>query len=146
MMIGLGSGGKPDAQVVKHILAKVSQMPPTHRYPDTSRTRLETLLLYLGLGRSDGSSSVRVIKATALLAVLELRALGGADTHTAGVDLGAACTAAVCVRDTAASGELLGLAVSDVLCTSVVGSQGKGGGSNCVAKSGQYSCVQVVWD
>lgn len=71
----------------------------------------KALLLHLSLSRGDGSSSVRVVKPTALLAVLELGALGGADTHTAGVDLSAACTATVRVGNTPAGGELLAYSV-----------------------------------
>lgn len=99
--------------------------------------RLKALLLDLSLSSSDGSSSVGVIEATALLPILELGPFGRADADAAGVDLGAACTAAVRVGDTPASGELLGLAVTDVLGTGVVGGQGKSGDGDCIVKRGQ---------
>lgn len=69
---------------------------------------------------------------------LELGAFGGADANAAGVDLGAACTAAVCVRDTATGRELLGLAITDVFGSSVVGGQGESRDGNCRVKGGQY--------
>lgn len=106
-----------------------------------SRACLKALFLYLSLSRSDGGSRVRVIKTTALLAVLELSALGGADANSAGVDLGAACTATVRIGDTSAGGELLALAVPDVLCTGIVGSQGKSGDGDCHVMREVNTCV-----
>lgn len=73
-----------------------------------------------------------------MLLTLELGALGGADAHAAGVDLGAARAAAVGVGHAAAGGELLALAVADVLGAGVVGGQGEGGGGDCWVESGQY--------
>lgn len=122
--------------------------------------RLEALLGDLSLSSSDGGSWVGVDEAAALLAVLELSTLSGADTNVGGVDLGAALVpnawsvavqkvivrslskcqkgvlrasysrVAVVVSDTSTGGELGVLAVTDILGTSVVGGQGEGGGDD----------------
>lgn len=112
----------------------IPRLPLCHHHtshPKPAMISLESLLLDLSLSSSDGSSRVGVNKAAALLAVLELCALGGADANTAGVDLGAARAAAVRVGDAAACGELLGLAVADILGTGVVGSQSEDRDGDC---------------
>lgn len=95
-----------------------------------TRHRLEALLLDLSLSRGDGRLRVRVDKAAALLAVLELSTLSGADTDGSGVDLGAAGGVAVGVGDAATSGELRVLAVANSVGARDVGGQGKGRGGD----------------
>lgn len=92
-----------------------------------NRHPLETLLLDLGLGSSDGSGGVRVGEAAAELAVLGGGGLGGADSEPGGGDLGAAGGTAVGVVDAATGGELRAVTGSDALRAGVVGGQGEGG-------------------
>lgn len=92
---------------------------------------LETLLLDLRLGGSNSLGRVGVDETAARLAILGRGRLGTADTLSAGANLGTAGRAAVCVRDAAAGGELLGVAVADVLGTGVVGGEGEGGDGDC---------------
>lgn len=91
-----------------------------------NRHPLETLLLDLGLGSSDGSGGVGVGEAAAELAVLGGGGLGGADSEPGGGDLGAAGGAAVGVVDAATGGELGAITSSDALGAGVVGGQGEG--------------------
>lgn len=94
-------------------------------------SRLETLLLDLGLGGRDGRGSFGVGEAAALLAVLERRGLGGAHTSALTV-VGAAGRAAVGVVDATASDELGRVTGTDVLGSGVVGGhKGQRGNGDC---------------
>lgn len=86
---------------------------------------LEPLLLNLRLGRRNRGLRIRVLEATACLAVLELRRLGRA--HALAGRLGAACRAAVCVGHAAARDELRAVAQADGLGARVVGGDDGGG-------------------
>lgn len=90
----------------------------------------ESLLLGLSLGSGDGNIGSRVNEATTLLAVLLGGGDSGADTDGGGIDLGAARSLAVSVVDASAGDELGAVAGSDVLGSSVVGSEGRGGGGD----------------
>lgn len=107
---------------------------------------LEALLFDLGLGGGDGGVGVGVGEAAARLAVLGRGGLGGADALAAGADLGAAGGAAVGVRDAAARGELLAVAVADVLGAGVVGGEGEGGDGDCCGGLVLGVCCGVVDD
>lgn len=96
---------------------------------------LETLLRDLGLSRGNSGGRVGVDKAAPLLAVLCRGRLSAANALLRRADLGTAGGAAVGVRDAAARGELLSLAVSDVFGSRVVGSQGEGGNGDCGASA-----------
>jgi hypothetical protein len=88
--------------------------------PSTHPSGLETLELNLGLCSLDRGGRGGVGEPTALLAVLERRGLGRAHTGALAV-VGAASRRAVVVSDASARDELLGLAVTDVPGTGVVG-------------------------
>lgn len=103
----------------------------TEERSSTNMTYLKALLGDLGLGGSNGLGGVGVGEAAAKLAVLELGALGGADAQAAGADLGTAGAAAVSVGDAAAGGELLALAVADILSTRGVGSESHDRDGDC---------------
>lgn len=91
---------------------------------------LEPLLLHLRLSRRNSSLGIGVLEAAAVLAGLELRCLGTADTYTGGV--GAAGGAAVCVGRAAAGDELGAVSGADVLSSCIVGGDGEGEGGDCV--------------
>jgi len=85
------------------------------------------LLLNLGLGSRDGSGRVGVSEATSELAILVLGSYSRADAEAAAADLGAAGAPAVGIGDASAGGELLALAVTDILSTGIVGSESHDG-------------------
>jgi hypothetical protein len=72
-------------------------------------------------------SSIRVNKAASELAILALCSYSRANSETVAADLRAAGASAVSVGDAAASGELLALAVTDVLSTGSVGGKSHDG-------------------
>ena len=96
--------------------------PPPH--PRTCLD-LEPLLLDLRLGGSNRLRRVGIDKVAAVLAVLELGGLGGADADAARV--GAAPGTAVGVVHAPARDELTAVARADVLGARVVGRDGHGG-------------------
>lgn len=71
--------------------------------------------------------SVGVNETTPELAVLELSSFGRADAKTTSADLGAAVASAVSIGDASAGGELLALAVADILGAGIVGGKGHDG-------------------
>lgn len=87
----------------------------------------EPLLRDLGLGSRFVGGSVGVNEATSELAVLGGCSDGRAYAEAAAADLGAAGASAVGIGDASASGELLALAVTDILGAGGVGSEGHGG-------------------
>ncbi len=91
---------------------------PTYLHPPFSNV-LETLLRNLRLGLRNRRLGVGVDKVAAVLAVLELGGLGGADANVARV--GAAPRGAVGVVDAPARDELGAVARADVLGARVVG-------------------------
>lgn len=120
-----------------HVIVSIIIQACTH-----NRHPLETLLLDLGLGSSDGSGGVGVGEAAAELAVLGRGGLSGADSEPGGGDLGAAGGPAVGVVDAAAGGELGAITGSDALGAGVVGGQGEGRDGDW--EKGQVSYVLVV--